>query len=435
MVIWLSRIVLKFLSFISFYLVVRALSLGDFGFITLALSISGPVLGLSGLGLDDLVFAHGARMRGENKAQEFWPLFGGFCVIKAVVTFVIIGMLFFVRSLLGAQYVAILDQYLVLLIVWIFITNFRSTTDFLLRMQERFRWFATANVIENSSRLAMIVVLFFTHNLSVEMALASYVVSKVLSTIYTLPILKVVTLQGASFISMVKRYFLYIHGGAKWEVIRMVFGNLFSGIDQWIVGWLLGLETVALFSFAMSMNSFLAQALPFRQILAPILARTSSEAGSSSFVARRIAKYSTWMNALLLSASLVAVPLIVLLIVPKYMAAVPVLFVLMLNQFINAFSTSQGSLMYALREQKYLLGLSVFGTISSFTVLPLFTKWLGVYGAILESHLSSIVILALRERRLRARHGITTFLFRDLLVFDDYDKTILKRVWNKMTAR
>jgi hypothetical protein len=107
---------------------------------------------------------------------------------------------------------------------------------------------------------------------------------------------------------------------------------------------------VAILSIAGSLNSLLALVLPFRQILFPIMSRLSSESGATSFVGRRIAKYSVWFNTILIAGAAVVAPFAVSLVAPKYLAAVPVFDFLALSQIINALSTSHGMLFYALSK-------------------------------------------------------------------------------------
>lgn len=54
-------------SFITIIIVTGALSLYEYGIITLALAITGPAFALMGLGLDQLIEADVARYLGEGK--------------------------------------------------------------------------------------------------------------------------------------------------------------------------------------------------------------------------------------------------------------------------------------------------------------------------------------------------------------------------------
>lgn len=426
-VITASRFVLKLLSFLSYILVLKQLSLHDYGVVSLALTISGPVLALSGLGLDDLLASNGARARGENKLKEFLPTIRGFLYIKFVIVLAITIAIAFGRSLLGDKYRDLLEQFFIPLIAWVWIVNIRWVADMLLQMTERFTRYAKANIIENSTRLVVVIGLYAADRITIATVIWSYVVAKLIASIFTWEVVIRMFGRGVGVIKPLKDYFSFIRHKGFWEIIRMQVGSLLSGVGLWIVGFMLGLEAVAIYSFALTMNSLVSQMTPFKQILSPIMARLSPEAGASSFTARRMAKYSFWLAALLIPVSMIGAPIGISLFVPKYGPALSVFYLMVWSQLIVAATVSHAPFMYAKNEQKYLLGLSMFGTISAVTLAPLLIWLTGLYGAVLENHLSGVIIAWLRERRLRKKFSITTFRFGDLLVYDQADREFIQR--------
>lgn len=436
-VITISRIVLKAFSFVSYLLTLRALSVGEYGMVALALSLSGPILALSGLGLDDLLMAQGARARGEKRFSEFLPVYSGFAMAKLIITVLVvaiaIGFLLFAPNFFNPSQLALIQRFFWPLLAWVTITNVRVLIESALQMFERFGTLARVMMFENFSRMCMVIGLFATHRITVTSVIWTYVLAKVISTAFALPILG--KLRPTGWIAAGKRYLSFVMTQGKWEVLRSFFGNMFSGVDQWVVGIILGVEAVGILSFASQMNSLLSQALPFRQVLFPILSRVSGQSKTSSFVSRRIAKYSFWLNGIVMIAAFIAGPILIRFLVPQYGIAFPIFVFLSFAQLLNAMSTAHGSLFYALNEQKFLLGLSLLGTVSSLTILPALTFFLGIYGAVLERHVSSAIIIWIRERRLRKRHKIDTFRFRDLVSWDAYDRQIVARMIEATRSR
>ncbi|MDQ7815041.1 MAG: oligosaccharide flippase family protein [Patescibacteria group bacterium] len=433
-IIMASRLVLKFFSVFSYFMILRALSLKDYGFVSLALSISGPALAISGLGLDDLLLSQGARARGEKRYAEFAPVLGGFIAMRIVILAGITASLFFVRSLLGEQYLEVVNRYLWQAIAWVWIVNIRWIGDGVTQMFEKFKRFSQANILESALRAGMILLLYLLGRLNINTVLWVYILSKGIPTVLVFPALRHLGGWG-NLIGKTKSLYSFVKQKGAWETVRMLSGNLLSGLNQWIVAGLLGLEAVAIYNFASSMNSLLAQFSPFRQILYPIVSRMSSQAESASVLARRMSKYAMWLAALMLLGSAVGAPLGVWLLAPKYLNAIPAFYLLAFSQLINAATVSHGPLMYSNNEQKYLLKLSVFGTVSGVTVMPFLTWVFGVYGAILESHLSTLTISWLREKRLRDRHGVTSFVVSDVFKVDDYDKQAIRKIWQAAVFR
>jgi O-antigen/teichoic acid export membrane protein len=432
-VIAVSRAVLKIFSAISYFLVLRELSVGSFGVVSLALSVSGPALAICGLGLDDMVISQAARSRGAGTFDAFKGVLRGYAAFRfAALAFLLAGVVGF-APLLSDEYQDVFRQFQLPLLCWIALNVLRVLVDGLQQMQERFGVLARANVIETFSRMVVVFALFASHRIDVPNVIWSYVAAKAVGTAVLLPGLAV--LGGGAIRSDVVRFYRFVVEGGTWEILRNFTGSLFSSIDQWIVGIFLGAESVGLLSFASSLNSLLAQALPFRQVLFPILSRLSNEARTSSFVSRRIAKYSAWLNTAVVLAAAIAAPYAVAWFMPGYREAVPVFQFLSVAQIMSALTVSHGSLLYALKEQRFLFGIGLLSTASALTVLPLLTRSFGVMGAVAERHISSLVTIALRERRLRRQHGIVSFDAGDLLVFDDFDRRVVGRLRDVVRTR
>ncbi len=424
--ITISRAVLKVFGAVAVFLTLRELTMVEYGTVSLALSVSGPVLALSGLGLDDLVMAAGARARGENAFQKFLPLYAGFSYFKILSTMVLVAGSFWLRQFFDANQQLLINTFFLPLSIWIAIVSFRGLIDSTLQMLEKFKVFAQASVAEQAVRLVIVLGLFFFHQITLANVIWSYVIAKCIATLFLFPFV-VRTFPFVPLGQAFSAYFHFIRKKAFWETARSVFGNLLSSVDQWMVGLMLGLESVGILSFAVTLNSLLAQVLPFKQVLYPFMARLSPDKEASSSVARRMSKYSVWGSLLIMLGAAMVFPIVLPFILPAYVPAIPLFLFLSLSQLMTGVSASHGSLMYAFQEQKYMFAISWVNTISALTLLPLCIFFFGVYGAVLERHLSSSLIIWLREHRLRKKHHVTTYWLPDMIQFDRFDRTTLQR--------
>ncbi len=428
-IITLSRLVLKLLGAVALFLTLRELTMVEYGMVSLALSVSGPVLAFTGLGLDDLVMAAGARTRGENTFETFLPLYAGFSYFKILATIILMGLSFWFRQFFDDNQQLLISQFFLPLAIWIAVVSFRGLIDSTLQMLEKFKIFAQGNIAEQSIRLSIILGLFFVHQITLANVIWSYVIAKSVATLFLLPSISRM-FPRASIKQAFSTYFHFIKTKGYWESARSLCGNLFSGIDQWIVGLMLGLAPVGIYSFAGSLNSLLTQILPFKQVLIPFIARLSPDKTATSFVSRRMSKYMVWGNTLIIFGAAITFPFLLPHILPAYVSALPLFFLMSVSQIMSGLSVNHGSLLYAHQEQKFLFGVSWINTISSVTLQPLLIFFFGVYGSVLERHLSTALILWLRERHLRLKHHLATFKLGDLLVFDDFDRTTIKRFFD-----
>ncbi|MEK7072832.1 MAG: oligosaccharide flippase family protein [Patescibacteria group bacterium] len=429
-----SRVLIKTISFGALLLITRVLTPYEFGLVSLALTVSGPVLVLSGLGLDDTVLTFATRRAASGDRAGANALLAGFAMVKLLLTAVAIIGLIVVRSSISTVYQGTLSTFFFPLLIWIALSSLRTLLDLGVQAKEWFGWFSAANVVEVLGKLVVVAVLFVGHGMTVGTVLWAYVIGKGISVLFVLPGARVfapTTGVGAA----VHAVLLLLRREGKWETARAFANRLLGGIDQWLIALLLGVEQVAVFSIALSMSSILGQALPFRQILLPILGRMSTERGSSAFVSRRIAKYSLWFYAPLLLGVALAAPLVVPIFFPKYAASVPIFLFLSLGHLLNSLSTSHGPLIYAHGGQRFLFFVGLLGTVSAVTALPLLTYVFGMFGTVLEQHLSTSAIIALRERWLWKHTGSRSFVLKDVFTLDGIDRMFMTRIWTGIRAR
>ncbi len=429
-----SKIGARAFSLVSLWLITSTLSRTDYGVAVLALTVSGPVLVLGGLGMDDVIISVTSRLRGEGRKMDGDHLLQAFALVKGAVTAVVVVAMVFAPALLGAKYQPILGSFLLPLQCWVALSAMRTLIDTRLQSLERFGAVSLAVVLETGGKLAAIIAFFLaTGTLTVPTVLWAYVAGKVLALAPGLT--AAVSLwprQGLRPPLRAYREFLRRQG--LWAMAQSLAGSLFSGVDIWMLGLVAGLDAVAIYSLAISMRSVILQAIPFRQVLFPILSRMSVERDASSFVAMRMTKYSLWMGALLAVAAALVVPPIVIVLFPKYLPAIPVFFFLLPSLATNALGGAQAPLMYALKEQPYLFALALGGTLSSLTVLPLLAWKFSAYGAATENYISTLLIAVAREVRLR-RHGIKTIVVADLFRVDAYDRDVFRRVTSELRRR
>lgn len=427
-----SRILIKLISFAALLLITQVLTPYEFGLVSLALTVSGPILVLSGLGLDDTVLTFVTRRTGLGDRTGANSLLSGFAIMKIMLTAVAIVGLVLMKPLIGDVYQGTLNTFFVPLLIWVALSSMRTLLDLGVQAKEWFGWFSTANVVEVLGKLAVVVALYAGHGISVDTVLWAYVIGKGMSVLLVLPGVRVF-FPTSGVRASVRAVILLLRHEGKWETTRALANRMLSGVDQWVIALVLGVEQVAVYSIASSMNAILGQVLPFRQILVPILGRLSGERGSAAFVSRRIAKYSLWLNAPLVLCAASVAPLVVPVLFPKYVEAIPVFIFLSLGHLLNSLSTSHGPLVYSYSGQKFLFFVGLVGTASAITVLPALTMLFGIFGTVLEQQLSSAAIIALRERWLWKHAGIRSFVLRDIIIFDAYDRTVVRKVRERVT--
>ncbi|TAK04878.1 lipopolysaccharide biosynthesis protein [Patescibacteria group bacterium] len=429
-----ARMATRGFSFVSVLLITAGLSVQDYGVLALALSVSGPVLTLSGLALDDVVLATAARLRGEHHAAAAADLMRGFAlqrILMAALAIVAMGLL---PGVLGPTYEPVVRGFILPLQCWVAMTILSVIGNHGVQLQERFPVLATSTIAESAVRLAVVGAFVFMGQLSVATVLWSYVIAKGAGVVLLVPGVGAFLSPGNGMRSAAAQVWKLMRGGGKWEMARGGVDQLFSGVDVWLLGLVAGLQAVAVYSLAVTVKSVISQMLPFRQILFPVLARMSSETRGSAFVAQRMSKYGIWFYAAVVLLAAVTMPWAVALFFPKYASAVPVFYLVLPSLFLDALSMSHAPLLYAHGQQRFLLAVSAVNTAAVLAALPAFSKALGAAGALLVHQASTAAMIVVREWRLR-RLGVRSFVLRDLATVDDFDRRAVARIVEAARSR
>ena len=64
-----SNFIARFLSFLAVFIIIRELSLYEYGLLTLAMAITGPVAAFAGMGLDSIFVADTSRFLGQKEGN------------------------------------------------------------------------------------------------------------------------------------------------------------------------------------------------------------------------------------------------------------------------------------------------------------------------------------------------------------------------------
>ncbi|NQU83602.1 MAG: oligosaccharide flippase family protein, partial [Parcubacteria group bacterium] len=95
-----SNFVARFLSFFSVLIIIRGLSLYEYGLLTLAMAVTGPIASFSGIGLDSVFIADTSRYLGEKKVSAAKRLIISFVRNKIIITLFFILCGWFLKSFL-----------------------------------------------------------------------------------------------------------------------------------------------------------------------------------------------------------------------------------------------------------------------------------------------------------------------------------------------
>ncbi len=432
-----SSAITKVISLISVVIITRVLSVADYGTLALVLSVTGPVSFISGFGLDTVITADLARSLGEKKLAYAKRLLISFARTKMFIVLAVIFGAWFFKSMVMAKFGPSVEQYFFLLSWWVVIQAMTTISELYLTVFERFKTIAHSHVIESVLKIIGVVIAWRTLELSVPSLIFIYTVAKAVSLLWNIVLLKN-PLQPFIGVAAEKTFALFhiLRGHGKWEIMTQAFMSQFvgNGVRPWIIRFFLGLTGLGVLSLANSLVSAVYDFIPIKKVIFPVLARIlSEEKERASVIAQKVTKYAFLAyGSVALVAFFVVIP-VVTIGFPKYYSAIWPFRLLLLQLVINGIAVAQPSFLYALRLQKKVAFYGLISLISTFTLLPLCLVVFGIVGSLLEKTIMMAFVTWLMERLLRRVGPITTWRWKNLFVFDDYDRYALNKI--KTTAR
>jgi O-antigen/teichoic acid export membrane protein len=225
------------------------------------------------------------------------------------------------------------------------------------------------------------------------------------------------------------------HG--KWALVGDYFDDIAGSVRPWILGYFLGLEGLAVVTVAMNLYGEMVTVIPLNQILGPLIPREMEERKERMpFILERSIKYLFWFYAAAGVTAFFAAPPLVAVIFPQYVASMPLFRVLLPTLLILPFSMVFYYTFYALKAQKSLfLASSGVKLTFSFFALPLFVWIFRAHGVAVELISHSLTLAYARYAFLKKIYPEFMLRPRHLFLWDSDDRMLMKRVFYSLYKR
>lgn len=426
----ISNIIARAASFVSVIIMTTHLSLFEYGILALALALSGPILTLCNLGFDELITADVARYLGEKKYDYAKKLLVTYFSFQWLMLPLVGLGVYLLRPLLQEQYGELLYTHVYVLLYYVALQLARTGINTFLNIHSGFLGIAKAQATEPIVRCLFLFGLIGVNLVTVEYVIWSYVFGSMVSIMVALPSVYRTILPYLTY-TTTKRNMLWMvirqHG--KWQGVIQMITSAINSLRYHFINVIISTEAVALYSVAQSMFSVLTSLLPIKTVIAPLIARRLHDKAHIRSFIEKASKYTFATYVLAMTGALVAAPLVVSFFFPKYVAAIILFEIMVLRLPLNMFSVIQVPLMVANKEQKFMSMVVTVNLTLMAIFTPIFLYLFGVIGTIIEGLVTVVIVVALREHRLRKKYRIKTFSWKAFFSFDATDMQVLKELW------
>jgi len=218
------------------------------------------------------------------------------------------------------------------------------------------------------------------------------------------------------------------HG--KWSIIGQAFGSVTGNIRPWLIKLFINTEAVALYSLAENLVGGLKSFLP-TTTLSTLIPREISNTKKSEQILLRGTKYLFIFGILIMTAGLIAVPVIVHFFIPKYAPSLPLFFFLLIIIPLSSISGMAKTFLVSLRKQKYLFYVTMFRTVGGFVLTVMLLYLFGLWGLVVE-RISMMILSGLLFFGYLWKNTISRESHRILWTFDAVDRQFFKGIFEIM---
>ncbi len=415
-------------------LMLRWLSVYEYGVYRLAIAAYDFFGGFFLAGLENVVVSDAAADI-EKNSRRARVLYTSYFIFLSVVSVVLAAIFYFasdrVAAWMGGEAV-----YLKIVALLFLLSPFETAYKLRFQIYLDFGWGMIFKIIADTGKLVAIALFFLLWSFDVTRALWSVVIATALPLTATFLGYRRPSLFSFPSFSEIKESFaaLFLRHG-KWAIVSDFVNNASQNIRPFVVRAFVGIEGVALISVAQNLLSAVKSLFPIREVLTPALPRASDDPARLAAQINRATKYATYVYVGLSIAAALGVPVLVWLLFPHYLPALPFFYILLLGLPFFGFRSVAIPVFYALKAQRVLLIITTVRTILLTVVNVALTYFFGLWGAATEMVLIGIFTTPAYARAIRALLPQWRFRVRELFAFDEYDRAFVKDLGSRIATK
>lgn len=428
-----STVVLKVIGLATIFLMLRKLSVAEYGLAELVLSVTG-ILSLFTLpGLNQLIIADMGIAKEKRDLRGMKELFVNSFYLQMILGGIAWALVFFGSNIIAGLYNEHIGGLFKIVSFVFLISPLRSLFFIAFSVELKFFYRSLYSTIEEALKLVLIVMLLYVFNLRVDAIVWAFVLSQFLAMIPMIPSLIRVTKYFTHVLLLDKKapWTLLLNHG-KWGIFATYFNGLGQYIRTWIIKVFLGTEAVGIFAVAVGLIQHTVSLVNLSGVLSPILPQYVHDKEHFKRISIKAIKYQILIFAVTgVIAYFTFVPAVYWLF-PNYRDALP-LFVTMLPVLIPiGFAAVFTPMFGALQAQKSLSLAILVKTLSIICVLPLAILSCGFLGIAYEYIITTVIFVIERYRSLKKIVPNFSLSFRKFFTFEEEDRVIVRTLLSKI---
>ena len=386
----------------------RELGARDYGFYILALSVHLAVSSGYFLGAGKAVIADVSREIGTKQYGRARRLLTEYAGLQLVLGLLLAGGVALFIPVFGDGLVHDrISDWLSLIAVLVAMTALRRIAAAGLTSHGNFGTIAIQQLLENGVRLIAVLALV----LGLERGVGGVLEADIIALAFGLVVSFAMLARSTAYLRFHPSHSGWVLPGiykahGKWDVITSIGTQLTESAANWVMAGILNAEAVGIYAVAKRSIGFAKSGMPFKKVLAPIMARRASDPAQLRRIFNKALQYWVQFNVLwAVVGGALAYPVFRLLFPDFFPSILPIFLLLLVRHVLNAYNVVTNPLVQAMQAQKISFVMLVVRRASYFALSPALMIGLGVLGAAVETVIT-VIIMSLVKYRLIARLGL-----------------------------
>ncbi|MFO0718734.1 MAG: oligosaccharide flippase family protein [Candidatus Paceibacterota bacterium] len=423
----------KFASFFTAIIVLRSLSIHEYGLSELSMTLFS-FLGILLLpGISSVIIADMSFCKGQGNMPRAKEIFKRYVTLQSLLC--IAGFIILFSSSFFVEYFATenVSNSLRILSFSFLISPFRMAFSILFSVEKKFFYQGMIGFFEEFFRLVVVLYIFVFHSFHLESVFLANTIGQASAMVFIYPFFlvsykmwrRVIATNGGHVLES-----LFAHG--KWAVFSTYLNTFGQNIRLWIIKTILGTPAVSIFSLAATLLAHTQSLFSLSNVLVPIISEKMSDRKLVNIIIAKSIKYQMIAFVIIGLCSLVFMPFVISLAFPKYLIALSSYKLLLVAMLLAPFAAVFTPMFQAAKQQKSLFKATFLKNISivvfSIVLLPVF----GVIGASIEYLITLSIYLFERYRVLKNIYPGFRISWKSFFLYDDVDRIIVSKVQDKL---
>lgn len=430
----LSNIASRLVGLVVIFVILRNLSVYEYGLTELVMSIPAllSIFALPGIG--STVIAELGILRSQGKDDEAARLQVNFFRLQLLLSVIPFLVVFFGAELIAHFYNEGIAEMIRMVSFLFLVGPFRSRMVIANQVFRKFRTIAFYAVTEETIKLLVVLSGILLFDLGAKAVILSYLFCESLPLLLfyfhyrrtTLPWRRVsVPWEWSEIVSP-------LTANALWGMATSYLNTFSNNVRLWLIKFLLGTEAVGLFGVAMGLYQHTMSLIPLSSILSSLLPQYTDRKDQFLRLINKGIKYQVlaYLAMSILGASVISIA--VAHIFPNFQNAIPLYRVMLCALVLSGFAVIFTPIFSALREQRALFWVTLIKTASIVLLAPPLISMFGVLGIGIEFFLTIGVFVFERYRAIRKILPGFHLRLGSFFSFDADDRLVLAAVMAKL---